>query len=64
MKTNVVIEESDNIVHMDISFCEIKLKSIPEIAKALTKNHTLYGLHFEGNSGFIDHRGFLISTDK
>jgi hypothetical protein len=30
------------------------------LGKALTLNHTLMGIHVEGNSGFLDSRGFLV----
>ena len=51
-------------MHVDVSFCELKIKEVELLAKSLEKNHILYGLHFEGNSGFIDHKGFLKCTEK
>jgi|ETNmetMinimDraft_25_1059894.scaffolds.fasta_scaffold1521963_1 hypothetical protein len=32
------------------------------IAKALEKNHTLHGFHFDGNWGYMDEQMFLIVT--
>jgi hypothetical protein len=60
----IVFEEAVNLVHADFSFCELSLKSMGMLGEALKNNNTLYGLHLEGNSGFIDHRGFLVPTEK
>jgi hypothetical protein len=51
-------------MHVDISFCDIEKNNSAILAKALESNHTIYGLHFEGNSGFIDPRGYLRLTAK
>jgi len=34
------------------------------LAAALKNNHTLMGIHVEGNNGFIDSKGFLIPSAK
>ena len=53
-----------NLVHADFSFCELNRKDIEILSTALKDNHTMYGLHFEGNSGYIDYKGYLVQTNK
>jgi len=33
------------------------------VAEGLTKNKTIYGFHFAGNSGYVDSKGFLIPAE-
>jgi NLR family CARD domain-containing protein 3 len=46
-------------VHLDVSYCEIDESDTIKIAKALKLNQTIYGLHYQGNAGFIDFKGHL-----
>jgi len=34
------------------------------MAKALKLNKTIYGLHFQGNLGYVDFKGFLHPIKK
>lgn len=45
---------NSTLVHLDISRLRFSLVECTEIAQALENNHTICGLHFEGNYGEID----------
>jgi len=49
-----------SLTHLNVSHNQMNAKDCEIIGKALEKNHTLMGIHVEGNQGFIDSRGFLI----
>jgi hypothetical protein len=49
---------------LDISFCEIDEIDTRKIAKVLKNNHSIYGLHYQGNLGFIDFKGYLHAIKK
>lgn len=51
-------------MHVDISFCDIDKSCSQILAEALKNNHSIYGLHYEGNSGFVDGKGYLKLTAK
>jgi len=51
-------------VHCDFSFNKISAAATRRAANGLEKNHTLYGLHWNGNMGYLDGEGFLIPIDK
>ena len=36
----------------------------PKISKTLKKNHTIYGIHYQGNRGYIDFKGYLNPLKK
>lgn len=59
-----MLKENESLVHVDISFCEIDKKNSKVIAAALENNHTIYGFHYEGNSGAVDRKGYLRLSDK
>lgn len=46
---------------MDLSFNYFNLQDSKTLAESLTKNRTIYGFHFAGNSGYVDTRGFIVS---
>lgn len=50
--------------HLDISNNYFNVESSYKIAEALTKNKTIYGIHYSGNAGYIDSRGFLIVDEN
>jgi hypothetical protein len=61
---NSVLKENETLIHLDVSFCEIDEIDTKMISKALKNNHTLYGIHFQGNQGFIDFKGYLHPISK
>ncbi|GMH85835.1 hypothetical protein TL16_g10356 [Triparma laevis f. inornata] len=58
-----MVSEDDggcSLTHLNVSHNQMNANDCEVIGKALEKNHTLMGIHVEGNQGFIDSRGFLI----
>ena len=51
--------KDDNIIHLDISHNNLGKESCSIISQGLASNHTLYGIHVEGNECFIDAKGFM-----
>ncbi len=49
-----------SLTHLNVSHNQMNEGDCAILAKALKKNHTLMGIHVDGNAGFIDSRGFLI----
>ena len=49
-----------HLFHLNISYIYLTASSLEVIAESLRLNHTLYGIHIEGNEGYIDANGFLI----
>jgi len=54
------IGANTTLVHLDLSNNYITMEDAKVIAEELKHNHTLYGFHFQGNVGYVDHKGFLI----
>ena len=52
--------ETCSLTHLNVSHNQMGEADCKMLSKALLTNHTLMGIHVEGNSGFIDSRGFLI----
>lgn len=48
------------MIHFDLSSNNFGYPDACEISTALEENHTIYGFHFAGNSGYVDTRGFLV----
>ncbi|GMI30831.1 hypothetical protein TeGR_g3632 [Tetraparma gracilis] len=49
-----------SLTHLNVSHNQMTEEDCMILGKALTLNHTLMGIHVEGNSGFLDSRGFLV----
>jgi hypothetical protein len=47
------------LIHVDLGHNNIGPDETTQMAKGLVENHTIFGLHFNGNSGFVDNLGFL-----
>ncbi len=47
------------LMHLDISFNKLQLPECQTIAAALTNNHSLWGLHVQGNAAHLDAKGFM-----
>ena len=58
------IAENTTLIHLDLSNNYINKDDAKIIAEDLKLNHTLYGFHFYGNMGYVDHKGFLIVLDN
>lgn len=63
-----VISESlrfnDTLQHIDLSNNTFSYEDCIEISKRLQNNHSIKGLHIEGNHGKIDSLGFLIPIHR
>ena len=55
-----VLTGQENLLHLDISHNNLKDEECRTVACALSTNHTLWGMHFVGNSTYaLDSKGFL-----
>eukprot|EP00359_Climacostomum_virens_P001679 CAMPEP_0204897674 /NCGR_PEP_ID=MMETSP1397-20131031/869_1 /ASSEMBLY_ACC=CAM_ASM_000891 /TAXON_ID=49980 /ORGANISM="Climacostomum Climacostomum virens, Strain Stock W-24" /LENGTH=860 /DNA_ID=CAMNT_0052065451 /DNA_START=87 /DNA_END=2668 /DNA_ORIENTATION=+ len=52
------------LLHLDISHNNFSLSECKIIAEGLKENHTIYGIHADGNECSIDSRGFLIPMEN
>jgi Ran GTPase-activating protein (RanGAP) involved in mRNA processing and transport len=52
------------LVHLDISYNNFTLEECKIIGEGLMNNHTLLGLHVDGNSCVVDSRGFIKPTSS
>jgi len=58
-----ILTAQENLVHLDVSHNKIKEEDCKTIAAALEGNHSLWGIHFAGNSTYsIDSKGFMINN--
>ncbi len=55
-----VFATQENLVHLDLSHNKIRKEDCSIIAQGLAQNHSLWGLHFIGNEGHMDVKGFLL----
>ena len=51
--------KNESLIHVDMSHNNIRLDDVEIMADGLKQNHTIMGLHFIGNDGDIDVKGFL-----
>lgn len=54
------LEYNKVLVHLDLSSNFFCFQDTVEISKALQANHSIYGFHFQGNSGYVDPSQSLI----
>ena len=54
-----VLKKNRTLTHLDASYNHFTRKNTVELSKSLKTNHVLLGLHYEGNEGWVDSRGFL-----
>ena len=57
------MSENKFLQHLDISYNKISYHDTLLISESLKTNHSLYGIHYEGNYGRIDSLGFLIPKE-
>jgi len=51
------------LIHLDLSFCSFSEEESRLLAEGFRGNQIIYGLHFEGNFGYVNHRGFVVVED-
>lgn len=54
----------ENLIHIDISHNNLNYECCKIMAKGLANNHTLIGIHADGNNCLIDSKGFMIPTNN
>jgi hypothetical protein len=70
MSGSCVSDLSDFIIrnkdlrHLDLSSNYFGKQDTQSISDALNQNQTIYGIHFTGNYGFVDSRGFLVVNEE
>jgi len=47
------------LLHLDISFNSFSAEDMMALSDGLRENHTLLGIHVEGNNAKIDTLGFI-----
>lgn len=57
---STVFKENKVLLHLDLSFCDFNGEESQRLSAALELNNTIYGMHFEGNMGYVNHRGGLV----
>ena len=56
--------QNKTLIHVDFSLNFFKEEESAIIADGLTANKNIYGIHFRGNYGYINSKGFLILKEK
>ena len=59
-----IVLKDENLIHLDICHNSIKENTLLIIEQALYSNHSLFGLHVDGNECVIDSIGFMISGEN
>ena len=52
--------ENKSLIHLDMSHNNMPFIDCEIIADGLKDNHSIYGLHWTGNQGYVDNQGFVI----
>lgn len=58
------ITSNESILHLDLSNNAFNTKQSDHIAKALKKNHSIFGFHFTGNKGYVNSEDYLIVDEN
>ena len=53
------IISNDSLLHLDLSHNKLGKEDSKIISDALAQNHSLYGMHYDGNYGYMDPNGYL-----
>ena len=53
------LRKNKSLIHVDMSHNNIRLDDVEIIADGLKDNHHILGLHFVGNDGNVDPKGFV-----
>jgi len=51
--------ENRTLIHLDLSYNSFSESALKILKEGLKENHTILGLHLQGNKAFIDSKGFL-----
>jgi hypothetical protein len=54
------LERNETLLHLDLSQNNFTTCQLEVIAEGLKENHSILGLHMEGNNCSVDPRGFVI----
>ena len=57
------MENNKNLIHLDLSNNGLGEIACRAMGQRLNNNHTLYGIHLNGNATCIDSLGFLLYAD-
>lgn len=47
-------KKNESLIHVDLSNNNVEGTDVEIIAEGLKSNHTILGMHFNGNAGYID----------
>jgi len=56
--------ENINLLHLDLSYNHFGQNDIKAIGDGLKENHTLLGIHMQGNRAKVDLLGFVEPSQK
>jgi hypothetical protein len=54
-----MFSNNKTILYLNLSHCHFTVNDVETLSYALNNNHTICGLHFDGNIASIDSKGFL-----
>ena len=57
------LEQNKTLVHLDLCSNKFRLEECQDISQGMISNNSIFGMHFEGNFGYIDSEGFLVLDD-
>jgi hypothetical protein len=52
------------LIHVDISYNNLRLNDMKIIGESLVRNHTILGIHIMGNEGEVDKKGFIKASEE
>ena len=55
---------NQSLIHVDIGHNSLKQKEMDVIAEGLKLNHTILGMHLQGNEAQVDSEGFLVNRQQ
>ena len=57
-----LFSKNNILAHCDFSYNNISYETTAKAAEGLNGNHSVFGLHWNGNQGFVDTDGYLIPS--
>lgn len=57
------LKNNTKVMHLDLSFNNFSLEESQQISEHIRFNHSIYGMHFSGNYGYVNHEGFILFDD-
>jgi len=55
-----MFEKNKDLIHLDLSCNLFNNEDTVILAQKLEKNKSIFGIHFSGNSGYVDSLGFIV----